>query len=97
MALKLEDVAKPENILLGVALYVGWNYALPVAAAAARPVVKAGLTGWEWIMASAAGARETMNDMAAEAAAEMDNHPPKHETVPEGISTPPRRKEPVPG
>jgi hypothetical protein len=71
MALKIEDLAKPETLLVSLLLMAGSYVLLPVLGGLLRPVaknvVKAGVMAADWVQATAAETMESVRDMSAEA------------------------------
>jgi uncharacterized protein DUF5132 len=74
MALKFADLAKPETLLVSLAIVAGSYVVLPFLGAILRPlaktVIKGGLATTDWVSETTAGMREQMEDMVAEARSE---------------------------
>jgi F0F1-type ATP synthase membrane subunit b/b' len=70
VALKFEDLVKPETLITSFILTAAWRFAFPVLGTALRPaaktVIKGGLAVADWASAVAAETRERVEDLAAE-------------------------------
>jgi hypothetical protein len=70
VALKFEDLVKPETLITSFILTAAWRFAFPVLGTALRPaakaVIKGGLAMADWASAAAAETRERVEDLAAE-------------------------------
>jgi hypothetical protein len=75
MALKFEDVAKPETLIVSAGLALLWRYVFPLAGAMIGPVVrpvakaaiKGGMVAANWASETAGNVREAVGDIGAEA------------------------------
>lgn len=80
MALKFEDLVKPETLITSFILTAVWRFAFPVLGTALRPVaktiIKGGFAVADWASVAAAETRERMEDLAAEV---RDEAGAKHE------------------
>jgi hypothetical protein len=70
VALKFEDLVKPETLITSFVLTAVWRFAFPILGTALRPaaktVIKSGLAVADWASAAAAETRERVEDLAAE-------------------------------
>jgi hypothetical protein len=70
VALKFEDLVKPETLITSFILTAVWRFAFPILGTALRPaaktVIKGGLAMADWATAAAAETRERVEDLAAE-------------------------------
>ena len=78
MALKFEDLAQPETLLVSVAIAAGSYVVLPMLGGILRPlaktVIKGGMVAADWASQTAAGMQDQMGDMVAEVRSETAGH-----------------------
>ena len=95
MALKFEDLTKPETLLVSAVFAVTWSYLLPAVGTLLRPIaknaIKGGMYAADYVQSAVAEVRERAEDLTAEARAEHAER-----TSPPSPSAPPKRHEPKP-
>jgi hypothetical protein len=79
MSLKVEDLAKPETLLVSLLLMAGSYVILPVLGGILRPVaktaIKGGMMATDWVQTTAAEATRKARDMMDEARPETAPEP----------------------